>query len=231
MTTEDMITTPPGLYLCLEAATPEIALTSLEQARNVAPVEVVLLQNPELVTKELITSIQAHNIAVLIKEDADLAIELSADGVHLTEPDSETFAAAQQKLDGKEMIIGAEINASRHLSMLLAEQGVSYIALKAPGLDELTSLDELTELDDQAAADEQPDEEDEISFNQPPTIAWWTGLIETPCVAWHLETEAELKDAIKAGADFVALAPALWQKSEATAETLTKLMKLIQPTD
>lgn len=225
MTTEDMITTPPGLYLCLEAATPEIALTSLEQARTAAPVEVVLLQNPELVTKDLITSIQAHNIAVLIKEDADLAIELSADGVHLSEPDSETFAAAQQKLDGKDMIIGAEVSASRHLSMLLAEQGVSYIALKAPGLDEQTSLDE------EADADEQPDEEDEISFNQPPTIAWWTGLIETPCVAWNLETEAELKDAIEARADFVALSPALWHKGDATAETLTKLMKLIQPTD
>lgn len=221
---------PPGIYLCLNAETPAAALEAIELARKNAPVEVVLLESETLHDPNLINKLQSHNIAVLIHNSAVKALELSADGIHMTEPDLETFGEAQKRLEDKQMIIGAEVTSSRHIAMVLAEQGASYISLKAtePELNpELNNEQVHSEPEEQFLGDRYS--EDEASYNKPPTIEWWTSLIETPCVAWQLQTAEDLENALKAGADFVALSPALWQDGGDIPGNLQKLMKQIDP--
>lgn len=221
MTTSETVRTAPGLYLIIEGSEAELAYTQLDAARQAAPVEVVLLRSPALFNKDLISRIQSHNIAVLLEDDAEKVLELGADGVHLIEPNIERFAATSRLLDNSgiqsgDMIIGAVISASRHLAMLLAEQGASYIALFDHG-------DNRQEEGVSDTADE--DEDEETIFNRPPDITWWTNLIETPCVAWNLSSRQQLESAISAGADFIALAPPLWQTGDDIASTLESLLK------
>lgn len=223
MTTSETVRTAPGLYLIIEGSDAELAYTQLDDARLAAPVEVVLLRSPALFNKDLISRIQSHNIAVLLEDDAEKVLELGADGVHLIEPDIESFAATSRLLDNSgnqsgDMIIGAVISASRHLAMLLAEQGASYIALFDHG-------DNRQEEGGSDTADEQEAEDEETIFNRPPDITWWTNLIETPCVAWNLSSRQQLESAISAGADFIALAPPLWQTGDDIASTLESLLK------
>lgn len=72
---------------------------------------------------------QERDIAVLVEDDAALAHELGADGVHLTGDLSEYDAA--RKLLGDDQIVGIDCSASRHKAMAAGELGVDYIALSA----------------------------------------------------------------------------------------------------
>ncbi len=150
--------------------------------------------------KPLVARAQEAGTAVLIAESVELAAAVAADGVHLTVPppaladeDAQAalavFRAAREAL-GPEAIVGIDPGASRHVAMLLAEEGADYIAfgpqpeVTPGGIDD--GLD-------------SPETQEEL-------VNWWAEVFEIPVVAFGVADKAACRDHAAAGADFVAVA-------------------------
>jgi thiamine-phosphate pyrophosphorylase len=106
---------------------------------------------------------QARDCAVLLDNDAALAKNLGADGVHV----SLGIIAVQQALAllKPDMIVGAGALHSRHDAMMKAEAGVDYvffgdIATSAAGLEEIDAA------------------------------RWWAETFEVPCVLFEAGRDA-----------------------------------------
>ena len=70
-----------------------------------------------------------HNVPLIINDDVDLAIQITAAGVHLGEDDSE-FAIARERL-GADAIIGVSCYDSLDRAHAAAEAGADYVAFGA----------------------------------------------------------------------------------------------------
>ncbi len=215
----------PELYLILDLTHTGDPLEQIEAAANVAPIISVLIKNDTkgLLNKDLIASIQAHNIAVLLEDNeksmvTDVAmapdiIRLGADGIHLNTDEPETYETAHEQLSD-DYIIGISVDTSRHNAMQVAQTGASYIAIENKQREESTTPD----------LPNDPKDEHET----PPTIEWWVTLFEIPCVAWNINSNEEALDAQNNGADFLALAPSFWQKGSQTQTVLQTLQTSLQ---
>jgi len=177
------------LYVVAEAG--EAALERVSAALAAARVASVLivpapggvLHAP--MAQALIATAQQAGTAALIADNAGLARNLGADGVHLhaSKDAAKAFTAARSTI-GRDGIVGVDAGISRHDAMSLAEAGADYIAFGAPA-----------RLKDREKARARRDE----------LIAWWAEIFETPCVAFDVETPEEAEMLASAGADFVAL--------------------------
>lgn len=131
----DLRTTPLTLDVsaCLEAG--DVACAILPQAAKADLTPVV-------------QALQEAGVAALIADDADLAREMSADGVHLSTSEDivNTYRAARGQMAG-DHIVGAEIGSDRHVAMVLAEAGVDYVAFQLPaGRDNVLWWSEIFEV-------------------------------------------------------------------------------------
>jgi len=186
---------PCRLYLALPATPSPVIERSLAEVIEAADVACVLLcqdaaeADPalDLRLRELTL---ARDVALLVENDAARAKRIGADGVHLP-ADAALYGQAREHL-GQRAIIGVGCNESRHEAMLLAELGADYVAF-GPA----------------AAASERELEERAGLFG------WWSEIFVVPCVAWNVETQEEAADLARLGADFVALAPSIWQAEDA----------------
>lgn len=125
-----------------------------------------------------IRRLQAFDIAVLLAADAELAIELGADGVHLDPVADEAsarsrYAIARAALGG-ERTVGASAGLSRHMAMVYGEMGADYVAFEGAGAGELAQ--------------------------------WWAPLFEVPVVALGSESAAEADRLAAAGVEFIGVA-------------------------
>lgn len=136
--------------------------------------------------KPLIEAAQRADVAALIADDARLARELDADGVHLnaTAHIADRHASARATM-GARAIVGVDVGLSRHDAMSVAEGGADYIAFGAPPT-----------LSDRARGRARRNE----------LIAWWAEIFEVPCVAFDVESAGEAAALCAAGADFIAVA-------------------------
>jgi thiamine-phosphate pyrophosphorylase len=134
----------------------------------------------------------ARDVAFLVENDTARAERVGADGVHLP-ADAALYGQAREHL-GQRAIIGVGCNESRHDAMLLAELGADYVAFG------------------QTPAASGREREDSAGL-----IAWWSEIFVVPCVAWNVETLEEAVNLARLGADFVALAPSIWQADDAAA--------------
>lgn len=136
-------------------------------------------------TRALISMAQGKEIAVLIADDVQAALQTEADGVHLSwRPEIEdAYEAARAKL-GPEAIIGADAGTSRHDAMTLGESGADYVAfsLMTETEGEETALSLRSEL-----------------------IAWWSEVFVVPVVAFGVVSPSEAGALARDGADFIAL--------------------------
>jgi hypothetical protein len=82
-------------------------------------------------------------------------------------------------------IIGAQCAGSRHQAMVFGELGADYVAF-AGASDQVLDL-----------------------------VAWWQELFEVPCVAWHVADVELLDGLLRLPADFIGLAPTLWDDEAA----------------
>ena len=188
---------PCRLYLALPARPSPAVEKSLTEVLEVADVACVLLcqdaaePDPafDLRLRELTL---ARDVALLVENDAARAKRIGADGVHLP-ADAALYGQAREHL-GQRAIVGVGCNKSRHEAMLLAELGADYVAFGPPAAASDRELEERTGL-----------------------IAWWSEIFVVPCVAWNVETPDEAADLARLGADFVALAPSIWQAEDAAA--------------
>lgn len=204
-------TTAPELLLITDLTLSPNPLEEIVAAANAAPIISVLLTNSEKSpSKELIAKIQAHNIAVLLEDNYESVKTLNADGVHLTQANTETFETVRSKL-GDDFIVGTSANSSRHIAMHNAEKGASYIAINTANTH--------SENSDEA--------ENKHENQQPPTIEWWEALFETPGIAWNIETKQQAIKAQQAGAHYIALSPKFWQQGAATTTIMTELQNAL----
>ncbi|MGE3528000.1 MAG: thiamine phosphate synthase [Methyloceanibacter sp.] len=133
----------------------------------------------------LVGLVQASGLACLVADDARLAAQIGADGVHLA-ADPTLYAEARQILGG-EANIGVFCGSSRHDAMLLAEAGADYVAFGPEGEGDSGAADRRAEL-----------------------IAWWSEIFVVPCVAWNVASAEDAALCAQRGADFIAPPISLW---------------------
>jgi thiamine-phosphate pyrophosphorylase len=177
------------LYLTLPARPSAALENSLAQALADADVACVLLCNDmapidtswDIRLREITL---AREVAFLIENDAERAGSIGADGIHIT-ADVALYRSARSKL-GERAIIGVGCIENRHDAMIMAELGADYVAF--------------------GPAEDEPARERRAEL-----IAWWSEIFVAPCVAWDVETAEEAERLAGLGADFIALATAIWQ--------------------
>ena len=76
------------------------------------------------IAKSLLAPAQERGVAVLL-DDADLAVKLQADGVHLADPSA--YAKARRTI-GTNGIVGVACPLERHTAMEVGEAGADYVA-------------------------------------------------------------------------------------------------------
>jgi thiamine-phosphate pyrophosphorylase len=135
-----------------------------------------------------------REVAFLVNDSIALAKRLRADGVHLGQHDGD-IREAREAL-GREAQIGATCHASRHLAMEAGDAGADYVAFGAffPSPTK--------------PSEHRP---------EPELLAWWSGLMEIPCVAIGGITPENCRPLVEAGADFLAVSHAVWGGDEAAA--------------
>jgi len=188
---------PCRLYLTLPATPSPAIERSLAEIIEAADVACVLLcqdaaeADPalDLRLRELTL---AHDVALLVENDAARAKRIGADGVHLP-ADAALYGQTREHL-GQRAIIGVGCKESRHGAMLLAELGADYVAFGP------TAAASNREIEERAGL-----------------IAWWSEIFVVPCVAWNVETPEEAANLARLGADFVAPALSIWQAEDAAA--------------
>lgn len=197
---------PPQLILNMDLSLTNTPVEDLKQILNHGEIATLIISNhpSTALNKDLVNSVQSLNIALLIEDNVPLAKQLGADGVHLSSDDEDLFEAALNTLED-DSIIGITAGQSRHKAMIFAESGCSYMAINLANNDDTNTIED---------------------FERPPEIDWWVELFGTPCVAWNLTSIDEASRAINEGADFLALAPELWQSRQQGADN-EKMLKTI----
>jgi thiamine-phosphate pyrophosphorylase len=135
----------------------------------------------------LVPIVQRANVAFIVNDRPDLAVQLGADGVHVGQEDA-SYADAREYL-GPDRIVGVTCHNSRHLAIEAADQGADYVAFGAffP------------------TATKEPK-----ARAEPEIIEWWSELMVVPCVAIGGITVDNAAPLIAAGADFLAVSSGVW---------------------
>lgn len=135
-----------------------------------------------------------YDVALIINDRPDLAVKLGADGVHVGQ-DDEPYSEARRIL-GPDRIVGVTCHNSRHLAMEAAEAGADYVAF---------------------GAFFPTDTKQPKMRAEPEIVAWWSELMEVPCVAIGGITVENCAPLIEAGADFLAVSAGIWRHPEGPA--------------
>ena len=161
----------------------------LEAAVGAADVACVLLRTAtrdagaaKSIVRALAPIAQKRGAAVLVENDARLAVRAEADGVHLSgDGPSLDEALAAMKPD---RIVGIGALPDRDAAMQAGETGIDYLMFGGPGSEQ--SHDDVLE-----------------------QAAWWAEIFNVPCVAYA--HRPDLAGALaRTGAEFVALCDGLW---------------------
>jgi thiamine-phosphate pyrophosphorylase len=149
----------------------------------------------------LIEIAAATGAALLIDNDPRLAARVGADGAHITGGGAELKEALTSLKP--ERIVGAGLLRTRDDAMNAGEAGVDYVMFGEPRRDGFTP-----------PADETLER-----------IEWWAEIFEPPCVGYAASLD-DVAPLAAAGADFVALADAVWN-APAPVEAIAKALELL----
>lgn len=165
--------TPETAAAILQCGAPAILITGIDRSKT-----------PLGALRNIVAAARSQNVAVLIENDAALAKELDADGVHL-QSDSQGLADIRALL-GADALIGVSCGVSQHEAMQAGEDGADYVAFGEAGA---------AEIDETAAM-----------------VRWWNEIFEVPCVAWAQDgwDDAALRTLTDAGADYLSPPAACW---------------------
>ncbi len=148
--------------------------------------------------KALAPLAQAEDVAVLVDQEAAIAVRGGADGVHATS--LAAVVQAREVVKG-ERIVGAGGLLSRHDAMDAGEAGADYVMFGEPRSDgKAMAPSALLE-----------------------RAAWWAELFETPCVAYAARPEAIAPLAFTR-AEFVALGPWCFDDPAAAAAAVAEAL-------
>ncbi|VWX56750.1 thiamine phosphate synthase [Sphingorhabdus sp. 109] len=144
------------------------------------------------------------DVAFVVNDDVALARQLGADGVHLGQGD-ESLKNARETL-GNDVQIGITCHDSRHLAMEAGEGGANYVAF---GAFFPTSTKET------------------VYRPESDLLAWWSGMMEIPCVAIGGITPGNCRPLVEAGADFLAVSGAVWNDPDGPAAAVRKFADIL----
>jgi thiamine-phosphate pyrophosphorylase len=147
-----------------------------------------------------------REVAFIVNDDMALAKRLGADGVHLGQGDGDPRAA--RDLLGPAAQIGVTAHDSRHLAMEAGEAGADYVAFGAffPTATKETR--------------HRPD---------PSILGWWSTLFEIPCVAIGGITPENGRALVDAGADFLAVCGAVWNRPDGPGAAVRAFQPVLAP--
>jgi thiamine-phosphate pyrophosphorylase len=134
----------------------------------------------------------ARDVPLVVADHHRLVERLGIDGVHLT--DGARQVRAVRKALGADAIVGAYARTSRHDGMTAAEAGADYVAFGPAGASGLG----------------------DGSVAEPDLFAWWSEMIEVPCVAEGALTP-DLVAALAPVADFIAIGAEIWAAADPAA--------------
>jgi thiamine-phosphate pyrophosphorylase len=137
---------------------------------------------------------QERDVAFIMNDRPDLAVELGCDGVHVGQQDAAYEEA--RRLVGADAIVGVTCHASRHLAMDAAEAGADYVAFGA--FFESNTKQRVHNADPQILTD-------------------WQTTTSVPCVAIGGITVENGRALVAAGADFLAVAGGVWSHADGPA--------------
>ncbi len=180
------LVTPPAIDLASFPA----ALAAALDAGDIAAVQLRLKDAPNDALRRAIDALrpiaQDRAVAFLLNDRPDLAAATGCDGAHVGQTD--TPAREARRVLG-ERTLGVTCHDSRDLAMQAGEDGADYVAFGAffPTATKEAPTRAETEL-----------------------LAWWSELMELPCVAIGGITAANCAPLVQAGADFLAVVGAVW---------------------
>jgi len=145
--------------------------------------------------------VQEREVAFLIDSCPEIAAAIEADGVHL-EADDISYAEARA-LVGRDAIVGVNCGASRHAAMEAADAGADYVTF-GPFFPPRNSDPAEIEL-----------------------LSWWSEIMTVPCVAEGGIALANCAPLVTAGADFLAVADAVWSHLEGPATAIAAFNRTI----
>jgi thiamine-phosphate pyrophosphorylase len=132
---------------------------------------------------------QERDVAFIMNDRPDLALQTGSDGVHVGQEDASYEAA--RKILGLDKIVGVTCYDSRHLAIEAAEAGADYVAFG--GFFRSTTKDTRR-----------------IAGNDPEILRWWSETMTVPCCAIGGITPQNCRMLVEAGADFLAVIAAVW---------------------
>lgn len=192
---------PCRLYLVTPtSAGPEFAdtLARALDAGDVGAVQLRLKEADDATWRRAINALrpvaQSRGVAFLLNDRADLVRPTGCDGAHVGQTDM--AASAARTLLGPDLTLGVTCHDSRDLAMQAGEAGADYVAFGA--FFPTTTKDAPTRAD-------------------PSLLAWWSELMELPCVAIGGITAANCAPLVQAGASFLAVVGAVWQHPDGPA--------------
>ena len=148
----------------------------------------------------LMPEAQNRDVAFLINDDAELAAEIGADGVHVGQDDMTAKQARQ--IVGKDAIVGVTCHNSRHLAMEAAENGADYVAF---------------------GAFYPTDTKNAKTQADPEILEIWSTMTTVPCVAIGGITAENAPPLIEAGAEFIAVISPVWDHPDGPGAAIQAL--------
>ncbi|MEM8936369.1 MAG: thiamine phosphate synthase [Pseudomonadota bacterium] len=146
---------------------------------------------PDATVKEtaraLLPIARASDVAFLINDRPDLAKETGADGVHIGQEDA-SYAEARAQL-GEGATVGVTCHASQDLALQAGEAGADYVAFGAFFPTQT---------------------KDAATRATPEILEWWSFATTVPSVAIGGITPENCGRLVRSGADFLAVASAIW---------------------
>jgi len=215
MSTSSVPSRPPcRLYLITPPVLPDLTgfadrLAEALAAGDVAALQIRLKDGPDADVRRAVERraplAQAHGVAVILNDRADLAKATGCDGVHLGQSDGSVAEA--RRLLGPDAMIGVTCHDSRHLAMEAAEAGADYVAFGAFYPTQTKAV---------------------VHTATPDVLSIWQETMEIPCVAIGGITAENAGSLAEAGADFVAVSSAVWDHSVGPANAVRALNTAIR---
>ncbi len=149
--------------------------------------------------------VQDRDVALILNDRPDLAVETGCDGTHVGQKDR-TYREARG-LVGAERIVGVTCHDSRHLAIEAADDGADYVAFGA-------FYPSSTKAPPTRA--------------QPDLLAWWAEMMTVPSVAIGGITVDNGRALVEAGADFLAVSAGIWEHPEGPAAAVRGFNAIIR---
>lgn len=159
--------------------------------------------------KNILPICQKYDVAFIINDRADLAVQCNADGVHLGQDDMSVKEA--RKIIGNDRVIGVSCHASRDMGMRAADEGADYVAFGAF-----------------FPTRSKPQEKvEKWGIPKPDLVEWWSTYTTVPCVAIGGMKPDNCQTLVQAGADFIAAITSVWEHPQGASEAVREFNKVL----